>query len=488
MPHPDPKTILLVHPLGRRPAKGGKDIARLANVMPPLGLASIAAWLGKRGFRAPILDCNARPDSDALLLSLLDEHRPAYVGFSCTTANFPDGARLARLVKTARPEIKTVFGGVHVSAQQEKALDFPELDCVALGEGEETLAEFMEREGRDLDGAPGLIWRDEQGLARRNPPRPPIPELDSLPFPDYEALVGFPQAYTLPLFNYPSAPNATAASSRGCPYACSYCDRSVFGRSFRANSADYLYEHLAFLKKRHGIRHVNFYDDQFTFDRARVERLCRMLRDKPLGLTFNCAVRPNHVDLELLRAMRAAGCWMVSLGVESGDQDLLTRHGRKLTVDATAQAVRLAKKARLRVKGLAMLGLPGETMETMLRTKEYLFSLPLDDFNLSKFTPFPGAPLYKEIRGQPELGEFDEDWERMDCMHFLFIPRGLDLQTLEDFFRNVYRDHYLRPKALWDRVSMLWRSPDSWRRFLKDLPSFLRFARSGKRYGQGEEA
>jgi len=478
MPSLDFNSILLVHPLGRRPGQV-KDVARLANIMPPLGLCSITAWLRQHGLFAHILDCYARPDADQQMRAFLQNHRPAFVGFSCTTATFLDGVRLAQLAKQTLPDILTVFGGVHVAAQKEKALDFPELDFAVVGEGEETLRELMQHQGRGAADIKGLVWRDPDGQAQFSGPRPPLPDLDALPFPAYDALEGFPAAYTLPLFNYPTTPNTSCTSSRGCPYTCGYCDRSVFGRSFRANSDEYLYQHLAFLKKHHAIRHVNFYDDQFTLDRGRVARLCRRLVDKPLGMSFNCAVRADHVDLDLLRDLKAAGCWMVSLGLESGDLDLLQRQGRSIDVDRTATAVHWAKRAGLRVKGLVMLGLPGETEASIRTTKDYVFGLPLDDFNLTKFTPFPGAPLFATIR---EHGDFDEDWERMDCMHFLFVPHGLDRERLEDCFLGFYRDHYLRPRAMWDKFSMLWRSPDSWKRFLRDLPSFLRFARSGKRY------
>ena len=217
-------------------------------------------------------------------------------------------------------------------------------------------------------------------------------------------------------------PNTSCISSRGCPYSCSYCDRSVFRRSFRYNSAEYLYEHLRYLKERFGTRHVNFYDDQFTFHRKRVEAFTGMMIDRPLGMTFNCAVRAEHVDPELLLRMKAAGCWMVSLGIETGDERLLAEHRQHADLDRIAGTIRMIKKAGIRTKGLLMMGLPGETEESIRRSMEYVFSLPIDDFNLTKFTPFPGSPIYETIR---ELGDFDEDWEKMDCMHFQFVTKGM---------------------------------------------------------------
>jgi radical SAM superfamily enzyme YgiQ (UPF0313 family) len=277
----------------------------------------------------------------------------------------------------------------------------------------------------------------------------------------------------LPIFNYPRTPNSSCISSRGCPYSCTYCDRSVFRRSFRYNSASYLYEHLSYLKERFGIRHINFYDDQFTFNRQRVEEFCGMMIERPLEMTFNCAVRAEHIDRELVALMRKAGAWMMSLGIETGDPELLAQHRQNADLELLAEKIRMIKSAGLRTKGLLMIGLPGESEESLRRSMKYVFSLPVDDFNLAKFTPFPGSPIYDNIH---ELGEFDEDWEKMDCMNFQFVPKGMMREQLNRLFDEYYATHFKRPKVLWQYVTMLWRSPDSWIRFARNAASFLKFA------------
>jgi len=472
------KTILLVHPLGYRGDAAGRDISRLANIMPPLGLASIAAYLEQRGISVHIVDCYARPDSDQIIRELLRFERPATIGFSCTTSSFLDGIRLAALARQELPGIRTVFGGAHVSALKEKVLrEFPLVDFVVAGEGEETLHELILSEG-EVSSVPGVIHRGRDGEVHFAGYREKGLVLDELPFPAYEKLAGYPEAYKLPIFNYPVAPNSSCVSSRGCPYTCSYCDRSVFRRSFRYNSAEYLYEHLRYLKERFGIRHVNFYDDQFTFNRARVEAFCDMMTDRPLEMTFNCAVRAEHIDSDLLQRMKGAGCWMASLGIETGDPELLARHRQNADLEMLSEKVRAIKVAGIRTKGLLMMGLPGESEESIRRSMKYVFSLPLDDFNLAKFTPFPGSPLYQRIH---ELGEFEEDWEKMDCMHFQFVPHGMRREQLEGLFTGFYKRHYMRPRVLLGYLAMLWRSPDSWRRFVLNLGDFLRFARGSRR-------
>jgi len=474
------KKILLVHPLGYEPSAASRDISRITSIMPPLGLAGISAYLREHGVESAIVDCYTQPrKAEGLIREYLQSERPAFIGFSTVTSNFMDGVRLARMAKRVLPGVKVVFGGAHVSALKDRVIEeFSEADFVVVGEGERVMLELALGGGEGAEKIKGLVWRDGDGRGHFNGYRDDPLDLDSLPFPAYDKLHGYPHVYKLPIFNYPKAPNASMNSSRGCPYACTYCDRSVFGRSFRFNSAEYMYEHMKHLRDRYGVKHINFYDDQFTFNKKRVNSFCEMMIDNPLGMTFNCAVRAEHVDEELLRKMKSAGCWMVSLGIESGDEELLSGHRQNANLRMIEEKVRTMKRAGLRVKGLFMIGLPGESEASIRKSMDYIARLPLDIFNLAKFTPFPGSPVYEGIR---EHGTFDEDWPRMDCMHFLFIPNGLTKERLEELFQEFYKSYFKRPRVLLDFIKMAWRSPDSYRRFFLNAGDFVRFALSNRR-------
>jgi len=239
---------------------------------------------------------------------------------------------------------------------------------------------------------------------------------------------------------------------------------------------------MKYLKDKFNIRHVNFYDDQFTFNRPRVEAFARMMIKAPLKMTFNCAARAEHLDFELLKLMKDAGCWMISLGIETGDETLLAQHRQNPDLKMMRDKIYLIKKAGIRVKGLLMMGLPGESEESIKKSKAYVFSLPIDDFNLAKFTPFPGSPIYKKIKEQgKKIGTFNENWEKMDCMQFLFVPKDLTKERMEVLFIDFYKSHFKRAKVLMGYVSMIWKSPDSWMRFIKDIVGFLKFAFTNKR-------
>ncbi|UCG47400.1 MAG: radical SAM protein [Phycisphaerales bacterium] len=473
----DKRRVLLIYPLGYDAQAAGRDISRMANLMPPLGLAVIAAYLEQHGFTADIIDCFAYPDSDRLIDDYVRRRRPGYIGATCTTAGFLDAVRIFGRIKKLSPETRAVAGGPHVSALRQRILqEYPQVDYAVVGEGEGPMRSLVEA-GGNAAGIAGVVYRDN-GKVVFSGFQKDLMDLDALPLPAYHKIEGFPKKYQLPIFNYPRTPNTSCISSRGCPYQCSYCDRSVFRRSFRYNSADYLYRHVQFLKESFGIRHINFYDDQFTFNRDRVATFCRRMIDEPLGVTFNCAVRAEHVDPDLLALMKKASCWMISLGIETGDPELLAQHRQNADLELMARTIHDIHRAGIRVKGLFMIGLPGETERSFRRTMEYVFSLPIDDLNVAKFTPFPGSPLYENIHS---LGTFEEDWEKMDCMNTVFVPNGMTREQLEALFLEFYKRYYTRPKTLWNFVSMLWKSPDSWKRFLANAGSFLRFARANRR-------
>jgi radical SAM superfamily enzyme YgiQ (UPF0313 family) len=463
--------ICLVHPAGSNWIAGKRDLATVANRMVPLGLLSLSAYLKRAGHEVFLHDAlGPRPLSglEANAKAIL-VHRPELVGFSATTSSFLDGVALAGRIRQSDSGVKIVFGGVHASALGAELLrGFSDIDVLCIGEGEGPLSDLAA--GLDPASIDGLVRRDGDRIVT-NPVRMPLADLDDLPFPDYEGLSGFPRGYHLPLFSYVHAPGATMVTSRGCPYRCSYCDRSVFGQSYRYNSAEYIYEHMKHLRRRFGVRHINIYDDLFTAHRPRIERLCELLAGKPLGLQFNCAVRVGQTDDDLLKRLKKAGCLMVSLGIESADPELLQRHKSGVGLEAVRETVSRIQAAGLRAKGLFMMGLPGETEESIRTTSDFVLSLGLDDMNMAKFTPFPGAPLWATIR---EEGLLINDWRLMNCLNFVFVPKDIaSRERLDELYnrhvKRFYSDRQWRRKVarrFWQHRRSLWR-------LLCHAPSFL---------------
>jgi len=476
--------IVLVHPAGSNWIPGRKDITATANRMAPLGLLSIAACLVRAGHEVSVHDClgpGAAAGTEENVRLILGHH-PDMVGFSATTSGFLDGWEMARAIKGARPGVITVFGGVHVSALGGALLErFDHIDYLCPGEGEATLTELAA--GEDPARIDGLIRRVGEEITV-NAPRAALANLDDLPFPAYEKLAGFPRGYNLPLFSYIQFPGATMITSRGCTYQCSYCDRSVFKRGYRWNSPAYIYEHMRHLRMRFGVRHLNIYDDLFTANRPRIAELCAMLTRKPLGMQFNCAVRVGQTDADLLAMLKDAGCLMVSLGIESADPEMLRRHKAGVTLEEVRKTVEMIRQAGLRVKGLFMMGLPGETEASIRRTGDFVLSLKLDDMNMTKFTPFPGAPIWKTI-GQE--GAFEEDWRLMNCLNFVFLPKEIASrerldQLYNEFVKRFYSDPGWRRRfrsRIWEHRHSLWH-------MVKHLPDFMAARRSFEPAGSTE--
>lgn len=463
--------ILLISPFGSNWIEGHIDKSATATRMAPIANLSLAAYLMKKGFEVEIYNCwgPLKYIRTKEVLKKILSFKPDMIGFTATTSSFTDAYRQTEEIKKIIPDIKIVFGGVHVSALREKILEsFPLIDFLIIGEGEKALAELAR--GENPYKIQGLIFRNGSEI-KANDSRTDLCELDELPFPAYKKLKGFPKSYQPPLFNYPRTPTATIISSRGCPYQCSYCDRSVFRKSFRFNSAEYLYEHMAFLKNEFNIRHIFFYDDLFTFNRKRIEEFCRLLQKKPLHMTFNCAVRVGHIDNDLLKMLKAAGCWMVSLGIESGASEILSRHKSKIDLNEVKITIKQIQKHGLRAKGLFMMGLPGETEETIKKTTALITELQLDDMNMTKFTPFPGSPIYKTIR---EEGFFDEKWELMNCLNFVFVPTGIkSKERLEELYKQFIKKFYTSKNWVRKFGPLMFKSPHSTYRMIKNLPTFL---------------
>lgn len=463
--------IVLVHPAGSNWIPGKKDITPTANRMAPLGLLSIAAYLEKKGHRVFVHDClgpRAPVGVDANVKQILT-HAPELVGISATTSGFLDGYDIVSAIKSVAPQIINIFGGVHISSMGAALLEqFENIDYLCMGEGEVTLAELAD--GKDPARIDGLIWR-QNGRLLTNPPRTHIGDLDDLPFPAYEKLDGFPKGYNLPLFSYIYTPGATMVTSRGCPFQCSYCDRSVFKRGFRYNSAEYIYAHMQYLRSRFGVRHINIYDDLFTSNRRRIVDLCQRLTSKPLGMQFNCAVRAGHSDDELLRMLKDAGCLMVSLGIETGDSDLMQAHKPGVHLEQVRDTVKRIQAAGLRAKGLFMMGLPGETEASIRKTSDFAMSLGLDDMNMSKFTPFHGAPIWSTITAE---GTLDNDWRKMNCLNFVFVPKDIDSKEILDQLYNWHVKRFYTDPA-WRRKfrDRIWQHRRSLWHFLKHLPTFM---------------
>lgn len=472
--------VTFVHPAGFNFVPGQPDFSVLANRMPPIGVMQLASWLDKHGHSTAIHDClgpfapqGIEPNADIVLAT-----EPEMVGLSATTCGFMEAVDMAAYLKSKKPDLKIVVGNVHASSVGAPLLEqFPEIDYLCIGEGEGAMLDLAE--GKPLSEIDNLIWRDEANNGRLviNPRRHRILDLDELPFPAYEKLAGFPHAYHLPLFAYEKRWGATMITSRGCPYTCSFCDRTVFERLYKVNSAEYIYAHMKYLRDKFGVYHVNFYDDLFTASKKRVYALCELLIEKPLGMHFNCAIRTGHTSDEMLALLKRAGALMVSMGIESADPYMMERHKAGVTLPEVKKTVEQIHAAGLRAKGLFIFGLPGETPETLKATSDFILSLDLDEMNMTKFSPMYGAPIWDECVSGEE-GEFNEDWRLMNCLNFVFLPKGFSSREEMDALYNWHIHRFYDSKGYRRRFAKrLWQHRWSLWHLVRNLPRVIQAAR-----------
>ena len=217
-------------------------------------------------------------------------------------------------------------------------------------------------------------------------------------------------------------------------------------------------------------------------DRNVVVELCEAFLASGFDFSWNCNSHPNLLDFDTLRLMKRAGCWQIAYGIESGSQKILDIVKREVRLPRMRETLRMTRAAGIRAKGYLMIGHPTETIETLEETACFLREVELDLCQVTKFTPYPGTPAYPTIH---EHGMFTEDWERMNAMNFVFIPKGLTEEILETYFHRLYSVFYGRPDVLRGIARLCVEEP----RFLRQLGSsawvYLRSRLSDRRFRRG---
>lgn len=449
--------VLVNPPVSARERYG--PLAGGGSHLPPLGLALLAGIARKAGFSVEIVDAEAlgMTVEEAAHRALSSE--PSIIGLTSVTMTVHAAAEVARLVKLASPSTIVALGGVHISATPEQTMEaFPAIDVGVIGEGDVTLPEMLAavRDRWPFDDIRGLILRERGGRLRRTGERETVEDLDSLPFPAWDLLPNLAKAYRPAPNAYRSLPASSVVSSRGCPGRCTFCDRTVSGRRLRTYSAGYLMRMVETLHARHGIREIVFHDDNFVASRPRLLEFCALLERSGLGIEWSCTGRVDMIDPEVLAVMRRAGCWQIAYGVETGSQRLLDELRKGTTLEQIRQAVAWTHEAGIEARGYFMIGVPGETPETLDQTLRLLRELPLDDFHMTILAPHPGSEITGEIMRRRPI---EIDWRRCGDWDVVYVPDGLTREDLESAHRKAFRGFYLRPQVIMRYVRRVARHP-----------------------------
>jgi len=443
--------ILLIQPPPRK--IGHEDV-----VVPPLGIAYIAAFLEKQGYPVRIID------GFALQMDWQDFERevarakPDIIGITGMSAVIDNTFRAVNICRKYTKHI--ILGGAHVSAYKEKVFDqCPGIDFLIYGEGEYTFLELVKKleQGGDPLTIRGLISKGVINL-----PRERLEDLDKLPFPTRHLLPNSRYRYTL----FPGRKITTMFTSRGCPYECKFCDTSVFGHRYRVRSAYNVLEEIKEIVERYGINSIIIYDDLFMSRKERIEKICEGIIDMGLKIEWKCEGRPDRVEEKTLRLMKQAGCSMIAYGVESGNQEALDYLKKRTTVEGIRETFRLTKKVGINTVGYFILGIPVESYEQAINTIRFAKEIDPTYAQFSILTPFYGTEIYKEAKEKGWYREIDaQNPMDKDLKRAVMVSPNWNEDKLKKIIKVAHRKFYCRIGYLVKRLKEI-RSP---RQFINQL-------------------
>ncbi len=461
--------IALVNPPYRPWNETADALAPLFNSMPALGILALAGKISSEGYDVKVFEGGFQESTRPVIIKKILAYRPDIVGISGYTCSVENAGKIADTLKQKQKGVIIVAGGPHISAVPEQTLSrYEGFDYGVIGEGEETFLELIRAIENDSDPAEikGLAYRNSHSIYR-TPKRTRIQLLDSLPFLNFDLLEN-KKAFMPPMFAYARFPVLPFVTSRGCPYQCKFCDHSVFGHDYRTFSAEYIIRQIDDMKRKYGVKHIIFYDDLFVIDQKKMQAVCDYFRKsqyKP-KLTWTIDLRADLLTDEILREMKSAGCWMINVGLESGAEKLLQQMGKDLSLSRAEQGIALAKKRGIKIKGLFMMGYPGENLDTIKETVRFASRLKLDLISISKFTPYPGTTVYDSYKYEYEL---HTKWQLMNGMNFLIPIPGMTIAEMDNIYKKTLKALYKKPGQIYRSLKLCGQNPHSLKRLLKGL-------------------
>jgi len=387
-----------------------------------------------------------------------------------STPGFPGDIQLAQKIKEANPKIKIAFVGPHVTVLPEKSLqDCPAIDFVVRKEFDYATVEFAQ--GKPLEEILGISYR-KNGSVVHTPDRPQIEDLDSLPHvTDVYKRDLDPRRYNVPFLLYPFV---SLYTTRGCPAQCTFClwPQTLSGHPWRKRSSDDVAREMAKAKEYWPyVREFFFDDDTFNIQKARTIELCAKL--KPLKLTWSCTSRVT-TDYETLKAMKEAGCRLLIVGYESGDQQILKNIKKGATVERARQFTKDCHKLGLVVHGDFILGLPGETRDTIRNTINFAKELDVETIQVSVAHAYPGTELYDYAtkNGFMVAGNNMVDEGGHQLAHIQYP--GLPADDILEMVHRFYDEYYFRPKAVFRILRKTAFNNVERKRLYKEAKTFLK--------------
>ncbi|MGA2746403.1 MAG: hopanoid biosynthesis associated radical SAM protein HpnJ [Candidatus Sulfotelmatobacter sp.] len=387
-----------------------------------------------------------------------------------STPGYPGDILLARAIKQANPKIKIAFVGPHVTVLPEKSLrDCPEIDFICRKEFDYSVVDYAK--GKPLAEIPGVSFLQD-GKVVHNPDAPQIQDLDALP----HVTEVYKRDLDVKNYNVPFLlhPYVALYTTRGCPAQCTFClwPQTLMGHPWRKRSTDDVAAEMAKAKQLWpDVKEFFFDDDTFNIQKARTIELCAKL--KPLGITWSCTSRVT-TDFETLKAMKEAGCRLLIVGYESGDQQILKNIKKGATIERARQFTKDCHKLGLVVHGDFILGLPGETHATIDNTIAFAKELDVETIQVSVAHAYPGTELYDQVvKNGNIVGDnkmVDEGGHQLAQIQYPGLPADDIMSSVHRF----YDEYYFRPKAIYRILRKAMFDSNDRKRLYKEAKSFLK--------------
>jgi len=397
---------------------------------PPLGLCYVAAAFESMNAEVKILDYIVRKYSAEKLSDDLASFDPDIIGITSVTMNFNNAASILKTAKKLFPGALTVMGGPHVTFDYENALkQHPEIDLIVVGEGEQTIMELVPviRDRKSWPFIKSIAYRDHDRVIA-TPKRDFIRDIDSLPFPSRHLLpMGRYLALGFPI---------SIITSRGCPHKCIFCQgHRMVGNRVRNRDPKLVVDEIEMLLP-YGFNRINFSDDSFTSNVNRVRRFCDEIKKRGLNFTWTVFARADSVDKDILTLMRENGCDTVFFGVESGNQEMLNRIKKRVTLERIRKAVADSKAVGMTVFASFIAGLPGESFDTLMDSHRFAKELDVI-YGYHFLAPFPGTEV-KENMDAYDLELQTSDWSMFDANRAIARTSYLSTEEIENFVETHY--------------------------------------------------
>jgi len=421
-------------------------------VLPPMGMLYASSLLKEEGHETEVIDVKAEGLDKRETIKKLEDFSPDLIGVMVIPYTANIAMDWAEYIK-GEMEVPIVAGNYGMIRYPEAVVSNDFIDYGVMGSARGVLTKLvkhLEGERESIENVSGIVYKNKDNEVIVNEPDCQTENLDKLPWPDRDSIDNS-KYYTMAS---KKRPMTLLITSYGCTFQCEFCDMGDFGYSGR-NPKDVVDE-LEYCIEKYGIKEVDIFDRDFLIEKDRAKEICREFVDRGLDITWSCRTRVDLVDRETLELMKEAGCRLILYGIESGNQEILDRDHKEITLEETREAVETTNDVGIETLGFFIIGHQGETEEEIKETIEFAKELPLDYAQFFKMSGKPGAPLYdqiteelgydyfeKLIRGEIDVSDMPRPWT------------DLTNEELEEWAFRGYKEFYLRPRYIFKKLKNL---------------------------------